>query len=1619
MAGENKLSDIVWERHPSLYAAAQQTYITSDDAENINKYAWLVKKHDELTELPVNKRAKAFNNLETDVQDLLKYYFETDYNVEDKPETALGKIFGRIKEGVTSLNPIKGVFAAAEGYSRGLGAGYIQATERGKYSWSEAFDGERIFDDVEEARLKSILSPEVFKIARKSAMGESPGEILADLETDAEFEAFERWRSGDEEFKDAVEQLKNSKVSFGRDFARNILNLKTDDGLLFTLASGTADLFYQIVSDPLTYATGGIGKGLQLGGMSVVRGSRAISRLLEGSKNIDDVFKKGNVRAYWDKAGALVKDLDSKDAEKISSARMQIQRLFPEIDNAEFIKLLQEEKVFDAASARKFFDGTQRLEYLLKGKVRADRLVMPVWGWGKELRKATGTAIDKVFYGSDAAAPALKTLAEWEDQLIKSGEGFKTPAELEQAPEVVRLAKERRGALERFARLFEKAPVVSGIRILEKEVTEPDGTVRVIDEFVQSSDDIYKLARVVFSRREANMVRAAFEQADTARRYTMLRGLYVQLGQSMGLNDTLEGRNFLSKVMTKQFDNQYTEAVRFTDDELNNLAKTQPDLANAIRANDNTWEPSATPDGVANAAVHWQVAGQIAVPRFDIWQRQARGTKAAGARFLGGAVDSKIHDEVSQAWTLLTLFPRNGMRGAIDEMITFGLTAPLTSILTWGKGRALSRAYRMVQDPSKKNLLLYQRFLRNGMIKKYDLSEQEYADILSDPTGMAFKKALLRQYGKESSLRFFNQWNPEDARYIEEGIGSGAFVDNLAYVQGSVTKGFKNSNSNISLRDDNLIGQKALVEFDRTKVLDDMRKQGGFAQKKSGMGGGLYSTKPEMTALVHGQENVFRFQWKEQMYMRALQDPVAARIFFENLDDPGKAIALIKAHLIKDQSIANRLKMRAVTNGVDPFDDAAINHYMHLKSVYFGADGKPIEGIRRNLSNILVRENNKTKLNTKWLEENLDKIIDDTPFDVAPRELLANTYEYVGISKNSGEVLQKMADGAWGIMDNQTSMMFREPAYFANYLSTRKQLAGAEKAMERRLIQNGTDADMAKSLAATHYANLSSKLAMERTIAYIDNPLVRTNTAFLVRNFARFFRATEDFYRRYGRAFKNDPQSIMRLRLATLGLSSSGFIHQTEEGEDYFIIPGDSWMWTVSSNIWKALTGNEILAVNPVEFGVKINMISPSLDPDSALPSFAGPLAAVPIKALSSLLGTEVISEIPGAGQVKRTFDKYSLGVYSENQNLLGAIMPGSVRKMLNALTPGERNAQYASAAMQATLYAASNPALKLPPDATFAQKQDYLAAIRTTTANILFLRNMIGLVAPAGLSAMETRDVPDYIKEAGFTSMSREFYRLREEMGDSGEAGWSEALLKWTYNEKNLGKLIYTVARTERAGGAEVAKIQSTKEAADWVASNPKLVNKFPTASLLFAPQMGEFDIGAYSYLKLNGYIKNKTLDQFLTDINLVEEKRRYFQLGRIYEDRISSTVDAATKSVLRDQLESIRRNMRMSNPELDRDLSDYSFSNAKQLQAIDELESLLASGLVKSNPMSKRLALMLERYKQNRLAYNYEAMNGGNAERKRMINIGGLGEIEKIAGKDKNLLLAVDAIFAPILER
>jgi len=84
---------------------------------------------------------------------------------------------------------------------------------------------------------------------------------------------------------------------------------------------------------------------------------------------------------------------------------------------------------------------------------------------------------------------------------------------------------------------------------------------------------------------------------------------------------------------------------------------------------------------------------------------------------------------------------------------------------------------------------------------------------------------------------------------------------------------------------------------------------------------------------------------------------------------------------------------------------------------------------------------------------------------------------------------------------------------------------------------------------------LTEELAKNRVLAFVDNPAVRSQLAMASRNFARFYRATEDFYRRVYRTVRYNPESIRRLSLTYEGVTHSGFVQQDDNGDSYFFYP--------------------------------------------------------------------------------------------------------------------------------------------------------------------------------------------------------------------------------------------------------------------------------------------------------------------------------------------------------------------------------------------------------------------------------------------------------------------------------
>lgn len=1638
MVDRTGLNDLVFETMPSAYVAAKQTYLTKDDANQINQFAWYTKKHNDLLKLSGADAADQFKRLHPEIQKAMGQLFETDYGTKSEEDS---KFFTKIKEVVT--RPVGGLFEGLRDYTETVISNPFRqadaALRQTGDSWDETYNGEAYFDEERASKVENFYGPVVSKIAKLLASGKRPGEILLLLETDAEFDAFEKMIKGDEEFDRAVAEFDDAKVSFGRRMFGYLQPGAGTHGVqrwIYDRASGLGDLTYQIFADPLTYMTLGFGTGVKLFGKTVVAGSRSLKDLLESAgdetaytSKLAKMFSIPGVRENWDRLGGLIDELNSKDAATRVSAANKIKEDFPTVTD-EFKEVLRKGgpkggAIKNADDAEIFFLEADNVHNLINGMglAKIDRAVMPTWNTSRKIKSKIRTSTIAAMRGKINEADEVQTIDKIVSEANRLAKLESRDFELLQGgAELVKTEQKRRGVVGRVERLASRYPVFPNVNIG--------------DDYAKSSELVFQMARTYLPRWHANGVRDQFEKADPYGRFLLLKGMYVQMGQSMGLTDTREGREFLSRQLENQFGGQYASRAFYKQETLGPISSTLSSDLNKIDQAGGFYRPGERA-GASFAPQWFQSKPIIANVDLAEWQRMANdfNAKVPFARngtFVGGKLD-----EANNHWGFFTLFPRNGMRSALEELLFYGLEGSVRDFLNYFKARGVSRGRRRTIQPDEQTLTAKIGYMAAKWSGRY--SDIELENAIADKTGKKFAELQIRNAVEEIKLSPFakvtgifpvgRMSSDQQERYIRglyeyrhmQDMGAELTTTSIQSAQQIRKGGTLSSPAAMESK----YGQAEAVRYSWDMVYSDygvkpaqgIKKGKEIVRSKDAKLGTIQSPSPEDTFGFRP----FVASWHGSLMYEINADRVGAKIIIDNLDNPAAAVDGLVRYMRGNKAVERALtgsvvfREIAIREGQESaFRHMASNQYLILRNLLTDSKDEVIEDL---VSKIAVRQADKVDDAFKGLDaffpEDLETIAVKTKR--APAEV--HGYQYILANENPDNVaghLAMLEEKGYNFMQRQVDMTAREPIFISRYMTNRTTLDKAEKAEVTRLMNSGYTEDIAKQIADEKFSNISYKNAMERTIAYMDNPKVRSTLSFHMRNFARFYRATEDFYRRSARLGTNSPKALMRLRLGLVGLEASGFIHQDEEGEDYFVYPADDIIYDAVNAFSTILGRQPALETMPVEFTSKISMFTPSLDPDSALPAFNGPVAALPISAIRYIMGkTDMVP-----GDIEAGFNRYTMGVYSENSTFLDMVIPGAVRKGINILSAAnadEGNKQIQSAFYSATAY---NAAAGLAPDAdeSFDAQEKKRAQLLITAANVITIRNIIGFFAPASIQMEEIKDLPDYVLRTGTTRLSSEYYTIVNGLAEQGSADpWGEALAIFT--RKNPGRLAYTIPRSENTG---LIKINKTKEAADWVRENGAFIKEYGTTGVLFAPQIGEFDINAYSYLKSQGYTKNRDLDDFLMEMSTKKSRVEYDAIKQRWDERINSTSIDSVKSAYRAQSAEALRSFKNANPLLAQQLADFEFTTITQQTGVDELRRMLSSGDAPNPRLARQLQLMLKVYDSARSIWA-TGMGGEQLppDRVREIRQDSIAQLERIAGNDPALQLAIDKLFAPVLER
>jgi hypothetical protein len=517
-------------------------------------------------------------------------------------------------------------------------------------------------------------------------------------------------------------------------------------------------------------------------------------------------------------------------------------------------------------------------------------------------------------------------------------------------------------------------------------------------------------------------------------------------------------------------------------------------------------------------------------------------------------------------------------------------------------------------------------------------------------------------------------------------------------------------------------------------------------------------------------------------------------------------------------------------------------------------------------------------------------------------------------------------------MDQQINVMYRQPAITIAYAQTRKNWAGIEKQWVNDYVAAAIKSDpdkyasergiarlkeAARALGEKRFTELAMQDAADTVLKYADNPNIRSNFAYGVRTVGRYYRATEDFTRRIYRMKDVAPRALYRMRLAHLGLNASGSVYTDQQGEMYVMVPMDNVLFKATNGTLTALAGGGLGGYSQPsfnEFTVKLRMVNPSFQQDAGLPTLSGPIAGLGVIGIKNLLG---YTGLTSAKQLGENIDTFALGNIGDNMNVTRAIVPASLQRLWALLPVNEKSRQEVTAAQQAVAYNAAH-GLFLDANSTEQEKKDYLDKMRITAHNVVFMRNLMGLIAPATPTVQEGKGVPDYLKRVGITGLRPEFFDILNGITSAkdGDVQDPYELALSTFTGKYPGKLIYTVSRDAKQTRVLVKNTSALK---NWAIQNQSLIDTYGEAAYIFAPQTGEFNAATYNYIQAAGLIENKTLEKYYSDLLVAQDKQAYYDIATKEKEAILNTPNADARSIIIGEATAAREALKRGNPLLD----------------------------------------------------------------------------------------------------
>jgi len=1550
-----------------------------------------------------------YNKLDKNVQDLLRWYTNGERSYLEAPKPWWQKTAMDIGKGLLNFNPIGLFFNAAVQYGKGLNTVFnvgMQMVENDANPfdanlWANSYhNGESLYNTEIDKQLEERYGKKKAFIAKQFLAGNNIAETIANSPYGYSEEFIKElidFETNNNEWQNTIlEDYRQAKISPGRFAARFLVGErgnKNAQGILptvtnlggaprvggaivtqspftmqaldtsnmtqeekdkaFTAVSGTVDFLTQIFADPLTYVTFGAGGAIKFLGKPVNEVARVVELSSQGTGGIRKAFEiSAKLRQTWDGFGGMIKRYKDADGPEAKAAIREEMRIsYPQLATDESVAFNLENGVFDAETAKEVYSSVNNVSKILSGRVDGTdffRESIFVHRGRRELLDGARRFWYKI--GSQDIQSAQDEVITFTDELKEYGSATMVGKSV-QTPQAIKFLAERKKFLKKAATWISRAPGDQGIALGPGQ-DQTLGTVRA-------------LFRIVAPRNIADIAVQEFRIRPISEQIMILRGLYRGIMESYGLPEPK-----IRAILEESFGS--AEKPMGVD----------PSNLNPWTGKVNSYFGAALDRDLSMmvGALPWNQIQAEAANASLRFAGKTGSEKYRAFNLLGGVVNNSLSTGIVRYWTLGGLFPKLGMRSAIDEIFFFSLYAPSYVMKEYFKAKRLTNFSKTMtgdeQTTGAISLLTRKFLVKVTGNKSYNPSgaftKEERLAIMDDVMEQAREGkwsesqtmvALMHAYAWESIYKVGkgNLTRDEVDYAFQALVHNSNFLEaaSSSVARATSTGGLSSIDSSIKI---NILDDPSVA-----RMLDDhsveLSKSFRVIEPKE-----LTDTEKAINQYM----NTKRLFVDNRVGKSDMGEVFIKHNGLKTVNDYEKAVDEVMASLSPDDIqylISSRANVWELINikGLTP-DDAVKamveNIFSQMHFIFHGSN--ELGAVNYSLLNHIK--------SSPSVKEGL-RIDFDEYFDLAKDNLInqnINTNIMLGkeFDGSMADYWKIAEESLWRLMDRTVTDLFRNKAVSMWYLAKRKELAVVEKELLpknyltfrydekvltdprfKKLVKHkdhnqimqlaqedlnalSAGVNIKDVLAAKRALDLTQKqmtetamhTAVNMTLKYVDNPHVKTFLSQSVRNVNRFYRATEDFYRRVYRLREITPRVIYRMRLMNNGLNNVGIIHENDDGEQYFFVPMDNVIYSAINPFLTVFSGGSLSMMQPQfnNFTGKVIGLNPSFQDDAGIPYLSGPIAGLAVSTLKTIAG-RVFGTSPWVEQI----DNVLLGDIGDNIDAYKAVTPLLLQRLHKALDFNENARHNHSSVLQAIAFNAAFEGLKHPgmkPDATPEERQDYLDIVRIGAHNTQVINAFLGTVLPFSTQTQESMNLSDHWRETGTTTLRQPYFEILDAIikkyGDDVQDPYE--LAKALFVGKNPGKLAYTVSREDKL---VKPLLQRTDKVQAWLISNKRFLETYGDAAYLFVPQdKGEPEINPaiYAWMEAAGLTSNVDQKVYLRRMNTLNVKQRYFNISNNLQERLNSVVDPTERKALIDAAEQERKDLKMAYPLLRKELKE-----------------------------------------------------------------------------------------------